>query len=170
MPGGHYGVEERVFLRKKRGESMHHVVMKLLSYLLYYRSGLAIEVGVGGHYKPDVVAMNARGEPVLWIDCGTTGVDKLGRLVERYPEATVVIVKQREGALRRYRQSAISTLGEEALTSVVWVAVGRDLVEWLCRRLSGRHSLEVTVPDGATAVYLTLDGESGRGEVMRVGL
>ncbi len=161
---GRYDVEQRLFVRKRRGESMQHVVMKLLSYLLFYRDDLEIEAGVGQHYKPDLVSVDERGDPVVWIDCGTTSLKKLESLVSSNPGTEIVIVKQREGELRRYAREAQQRLGQEA--SVQFVAFGDNLVDRLARMLGGRHRLEATVPEGMGEVYLSVDGREIRGEVV----
>ena len=45
---GIWGHEDRLFVLKKKGESMHTAVMKLMAYWLYFEDGLEIDVDVDG--------------------------------------------------------------------------------------------------------------------------
>ena len=51
-----WGLEDRLFLLKKKGEAMQTAVLKLLSYWLYFEEGLEIDRDVDGQtFRPDVV-------------------------------------------------------------------------------------------------------------------
>ena len=96
---GCYGVEERLFLDKLAGESIRHVAMKLLAWLVTYQPGLEIEASVGEHYKPDLVRVDHNGKIRDWVDCGQTSITKLKAVYRRHSDATIVIVKASRGEL-----------------------------------------------------------------------
>jgi hypothetical protein len=75
----------QVVFVKKPVESSTHVLMKALLWALYLPAypNLAVETGVGDRYRPDVVALDAQGEPVFWGEAGDVTVAKI-----RSPAAT----------------------------------------------------------------------------------
>ncbi len=83
-------------LRKGRDESEQHVLLKALVFALYADRypGLAVEVSVGHRYKPDLVALDDEGRPLLWAECGQTGRDKIAHLLRRLPDTHLVFAKQ----------------------------------------------------------------------------
>lgn len=76
----------QVVLVKRPVESGRHVFMKAFLWALYLPAfpDLAIEVGVGGRYKPDLVSLDAEGRPRFWGECGHVGVDKLRTLLRKH--------------------------------------------------------------------------------------
>jgi hypothetical protein len=87
---------QQVVLVKKKGERMAHVWMKAFLWARYLPAypDLAVEVGVGAKYKPDVVQVDPRlGAPVFWGEAGHVGADKLGHLLARYPRTHCAFAK-----------------------------------------------------------------------------
>ncbi|MBN1563256.1 MAG: hypothetical protein JXA10_05420 [Anaerolineae bacterium] len=72
-----------------------HVVMKALIWALYLPQYPAsrVEVRIGDKYKPDVVQLNAQGEPEFWGEAGMVGKRKIESLVRRYKNTHFVIGK-----------------------------------------------------------------------------
>ncbi len=161
-----YGIEGRVFLRKKRGESMRHVAMKLLSYFLFYRTDLEIESSANQHYKPDLVRFDERLDPTLWIDCGSTKIRKLEDITQKNRDCSFVIVKPDERSLINYWREAHTRLEEHA--EVRFVSFGDDFVYRLADRLNARHTMRVTVSGDWTHLYVTLDGEDLRTTIIEI--
>ena len=52
-----------------------------------------VEVRIGDKYKPDVVQLNAAGEPDFWGEAGMVGRRKIESLVRRYKNTHFVISK-----------------------------------------------------------------------------
>jgi len=69
---------KRVRLWQRPGESYEHVLMKALGYAMYVRKyrRLEIEVKVGLRYKPDLIAVNPRGDFDFWGECGANSLRK----------------------------------------------------------------------------------------------
>lgn len=67
-------------------EREEHVAGKALLWALYLPQypDLAVEVGVGDHYKPDVVSLDATGVPIFWGESGVTSEKKITRLAKHY--------------------------------------------------------------------------------------
>ena len=78
---------KRVFV-KRAGESAEHVVGKALLWALYLPQypDLAVEVGVGHRFKPDVVALGPDGVPAFWGEAGVASANKLRALGRRFAD------------------------------------------------------------------------------------
>ena len=86
---------QKVVFVKKRQEGIEHVLMKAFLWALYLPAypDLAIEVPVGDRYKPDLVQLDAFGEPVFWGESGKVGAGKIASLVRRFPATHFAMAK-----------------------------------------------------------------------------
>ena len=155
-PYGLYGVERRQFLRKRSGESVRHVMMKWLSYMLFYHETLQIEVSASQHFKPDLVRFDeVTGEPLQWIDCGQTALQKLDKISRKNRHTMIDIVKATPGELAAYKLQADTRL--EKPERVRYWAFGEGLVQRLGDLLHRRHHVLATIPEGFGHIYLVID-------------
>lgn len=78
--------EQQVVFVKNRNERSAHVLMKAFLWALYLPQfpDLSVEIKIGDRYKPDVVQLNDRGEPLFWGEAGQVGVRKLESLFKRF--------------------------------------------------------------------------------------
>jgi hypothetical protein len=85
----------QVVFVKKPVESTEHVVMKALIWALYLpqHPHLTVEVAIGDRYKPDVVALDDRGEPVFWGEAGDVSTAKIRSLARRYKRTHFALAK-----------------------------------------------------------------------------
>lgn len=88
------GPQKVVFVKKKQ-EGIEHVLMKAFVWALYLPTyaEIAVEVGIGDRYKPDLVQLGARDEPVFWGEAGKVGAGKIASLVRRYPRTHFALAK-----------------------------------------------------------------------------
>jgi len=104
-------------LGKRAGESTAHVLLKAIGYARYAPRypGLRVEVSIGKgreRYKPDLVALDDAGEPRVWIQCGHADVDKVRKLLRRYPHTHFVWLRRQtlwDGAVRITRDALVRT-------------------------------------------------------------
>jgi uncharacterized protein YaeQ len=158
-----YGVEERIFMRKNAGESLTHVLMKLVSYLIFYHPDLLIEESVGQRYKPDLVRLNDYDEPVQWIDCGTTSLKKLEQISRDNTETLIDIVKPTERELRLYKQQADERLSHPE--RVRYITFEPGFLDRLGAMIERRHTITAVVPPSCEHLYLSVDGRPVRTSV-----
>lgn len=158
QPKGLYGVQRRILLRKGARESSRHVMMKLMSMLMFYHDDLVIEGTAHQHYKPDLVRLNAQMEPVQWIDCGHTSIKKLNRISQRNHETTIDIVKATSGELTMYKREADRQLRYPE--RVDYWSFERQFIRRLGERVQGRHTIVATVTGGMETMYLLVDGHA----------
>ena len=86
----------RLIIGLNENESVRHVVLKLLGFILFYRERLEIEGDVMNDnipFEPDLVQLDYTLQPVLWIECGDCGVPKLHKLAVKVPEAEIWVLK-----------------------------------------------------------------------------
>jgi hypothetical protein len=85
-----------------RQERSAHTLMKAFLWALYLPAypDMSVEVRIGDHYKPDVVAMPAQPSiysettaPLFWGEAGQVGRDKIYTLAKRYPTTHFAIAK-----------------------------------------------------------------------------
>ena len=95
-----------------RQERSAHTLMKAFLWALYLPQypQMSVEIRIGDHYKPDVVAMpqtpsiySTTNAPLFWGESGQVGRDKIYELVRRYPATHFAIAKW-DSALRPYVQ------------------------------------------------------------------
>jgi hypothetical protein len=91
---GQRAVHHNVFVWGMNERAVH-VIMKALIWALYVPQypGLRVEVRIGDKYKPDVVQVNAQGEPEFWGEAGMVGKRKIESLVRRYRHTHFAIGK-----------------------------------------------------------------------------
>ena len=80
---------------KKPFESDIHVLTKAFIWALFLPEypDLAVEMPVGGRYKPDLVQFDDSGKPVFWAEAGQVSRRKLQTLVQRQRFTHLVFAK-----------------------------------------------------------------------------
>ena len=88
------GPHKVVFVKKKQ-EGIEHVLMKAFIWALYLPTypDLTVEIPIGDRYKPDVVELDGRGEPVFWGESGKVSAEKIASLVRRFPDTHFAVAK-----------------------------------------------------------------------------
>lgn len=100
---------DKLVLEKRSGESLRHIVLKVLGCLLYYDRSPRIELRVSEDkrdYRPDVVAFDEPGHITLWVDCGQIAVRKVDDLTRQLPDAEIVILKPTDREMESYAREA----------------------------------------------------------------
>ena len=93
----------KLVLTKKRGEGIEHVLMKAALWALYLPEypEMAVEVGIGDAFKPDLVQLApppgglAYGDPVpvFWGEAGKVSERKWRSLLRRFPDTHFAVAK-----------------------------------------------------------------------------
>ena len=161
-----YGATGTVSLARNPGETPEHIYMKLVSYFMFFHEDLQIEVSANQHYKPDLVRLDERGDPLQWIDCGSTALRKLEKLVVKNKRTHIDIVKRTENELRSYRLQAEKRL-ENVHDRVRFFAFDDGFIEGLIPHLESRHKVTATVMGEWEQLYLDVDGKSFETKIRR---
>lgn len=90
LPGG-------IIIAQNDTETIAHVVLKMLGFVLFYRERLQIEGDVHNDsipFRPDLVWLDYDMQPKLWIECGECGVNKLNKLAVKVHESEIWVLKR----------------------------------------------------------------------------
>jgi len=87
----------KIVVGQKENESVKHVMLKFMAYVLFYRERIQIEPRLPDDsisFEPDVIQLDYSLRPSLWVECGECGVGKLHKLAVKVPEAEIWIIKR----------------------------------------------------------------------------
>lgn len=135
----------KVILGQQDTETIPHVALKFLAYLIFFRERLQIETNLHMDnipFVPDLVQLDYELRPRLWVECGECSVSKLNKLAVKVPEAEIWIVKRSLPAakhlfeamakedLRRNRYTLLA-LDEEMVTKFCGLMRPRNELLWV---------------------------------------
>lgn len=82
-------------LVKRPQEKIEHRVMMALLWALYlpHYPHVRIDVAIGSRYRPDLVQLDAAGDPAFWGEAGAVSNEKLSTLCTRYRSTHLVFAK-----------------------------------------------------------------------------
>jgi len=153
-------IPPKLVLEQMKGEAEAHIILKLLSYLIFYRQGMKIEHRVEQHFKPDLVVEGANFQPVLWVDCGNTAIRKLDKVATKNHNCDIYIVKENSRQLDAYFQKAKKRV--KRIERVRFICFDDGFVAALVNRL--RRTNEVTFnllqSDDKDSIVLAFNGEN----------
>lgn len=90
----------KILLGQRPNESVRHVFLKFLAWVLFHRERLVIEGDTQNDaipFEPDLVQLGYDMRPLLWIECGDCSTSKLDKLSVKCPEAEIWVVKASMG-------------------------------------------------------------------------
>ena len=123
-------------------ETIAHVVLKMLGYVLFYRDRLQIEGDVHNDsipFQPDLVWLDYDMRPKLWIECGECGVNKLHKLAVKVPEAEIWVLKRSLAQAEHLR----AAMDKEQLRRNRYhlLAFDPEMFDELCGLVTGRNEV-----------------------------
>jgi hypothetical protein len=137
---------KQIVLVKRAYERSTHVLMKAFLWALYLPMypDLTVEIRIGDRYKPDLVALDERGQPHFWAEAGEIGKAKIRSLLRRYRNTHFALAKW-DTSLDPLREIVRDTLTKlERRAPVDLLSFPPDSVE---RFVGERGSLELTFDD-----------------------
>ncbi len=78
-------------------ESVRHVAMKFLGWILFFRDRLSIDTDLENDaipFVPDIVELGYDMRPVLWVECGECSMAKLHKIAVKCPEARIWVLRE----------------------------------------------------------------------------
>jgi uncharacterized protein YaeQ len=136
------GLPSKIILGQHGTETRAHVLLKLLSYLLFFREHLQIGVNLHRHdipFIPDLVQLDFQLQPVLWIECGDCSVTKLDKLAVKVPEAKLWLIKRSAAAV----DDLIRAMTKAQLRRDRYQVLGMEaaVFDEVCSHMSGRNEI-----------------------------
>ncbi len=134
----------KIIIGQQETETITHVVLKLIGYLLFFRERLQVEINLHNPaipFVPDLVQLDYELRPVLWVECGECGVQKLHKLSVKAPDAVIWIIKKSAAAaadlaksmqkeeLRKNRYHIIG-LDAEVFQEICGLVTSRNEIYW----------------------------------------
>lgn len=86
-----------IIIAQNETETITHVALKMLGFVLFYRDRLQIEGDVHNDsipFQPDLVWLDYDMKCKLWVECGECSVSKLHKLAVKVPEAEIWVLKR----------------------------------------------------------------------------
>lgn len=87
----------KLIIAQQETETVIHVGLKLLGFLLFARERLQVETNLHDDnipYLPDLVQLDYEMRPALWVECGECSLAKLDKLAVKAPVAEIWVVKK----------------------------------------------------------------------------
>jgi uncharacterized protein YaeQ len=88
---------EKLIIGRQDLESPWQVALKMLAFCFFFRDRLQIDPDLKNDnipFVPDLAQLDYSLNPVLWIECGECGVNKLNKLAVKVPEAEIWVVRK----------------------------------------------------------------------------
>jgi hypothetical protein len=132
----------RIIIGQQASETVDHVLLKLLAYVLFYRPRLQLEMDLDRDslpFVPDLVELDYELRPKFWVECGECSMNKLHKLAVKLPDSEFWIVKSSESAAHELRDA----MEKEEFRRDRYGMVGLDgqMFAEVCGLLRGRNEL-----------------------------
>ncbi|MEN9572300.1 MAG: YaeQ protein [Verrucomicrobiota bacterium] len=87
----------KILIAQHDGETVAHVTLKLLAFLLFWRPRLQLESNLHADdipFIPDLLQLDYALRPALWVECGECSPAKLDKLAVKCHDAEIWVVKR----------------------------------------------------------------------------
>lgn len=104
------GSSRKLVMAQGPNETQEHMALKLAAYLLFWDLEPIVDAGpkhsalLNQEFVPDLMALNIEGQVQLWVECGQTSMNKLIKLVRRFPYTRVLVMRASERDAARLRK------------------------------------------------------------------
>lgn len=138
------GAERKLVLASGPNEPREHIALKLAAYVLFWDLEPIVDASpkhpalLGQEFVPDLLALDIQGQTRLWVECGQTSMNKLIKIVRRFPYARIVVLKAGERDAARMRKDLqaqhdrperIEVLGWPAASFKQWLEALQEKTE-----------------------------------------
>jgi uncharacterized protein YaeQ len=122
-------------------ESIRHVAIKFLGWLLFFRERLQIDTDVQNDsipFVPDLVELGYDMRPKLWVECGECSPAKLHKIAVKCPEAEIWVLKSSP----EEAQALLHTMAKEEFRRGRYgiVALDPEMFDEFCRLMAERNT------------------------------
>jgi hypothetical protein len=130
------GENRKLLLIPGPNEIGERIALKLAAFLIFWRFDPKVDASVKTpaltrfEFLPDLVGLNEAGEIALWVDCQTTTMNKLDKLIKRLPYARIVVLKEDERGAARLRADVTAQLDKPQRVEIVCFQ-GKQFREWV---------------------------------------
>jgi hypothetical protein len=130
----------KIILGQAETETVVHVGLKLIGYLLFFRDRIQIETRLPDAmipYVPDLAQLDYELRPRLWVECGECSIAKLHKLAVKAPEAEIWVIKRSFEAA----EETLRGMAKEELRRNRYSVIGLDaaVFEEMCGLIQARN-------------------------------
>ena len=149
-----------IILRKTPGESLDHILLKLVAYLLFFDDNLLIETKAPQHYKPDLVKFDKEQtwKPVKWIDCGTIDSKKLFKISKHNRQAEIYIFKSSRDSAQALKKKVSKKI--KSFSNINYFIFNKENIEAMKFLLENRNKIKILenkIDYSANSAFLCLN-------------
>jgi uncharacterized protein YaeQ len=132
------GGERKLLICQGVNEADDHPALKLAAYLMYWDSEPLLDASpklpalAAFDFLPDLIALDDAGDIKLWVECGSTTMNKLQKLTRRVPlgRGRIVVLKTNERDARRLREE-LDAAHDKAERIEIFAWPGGSFKDWL---------------------------------------
>lgn len=130
------GGERKLVFACIENETPDHLALKLAAYLAFWDEDLTLDARhnhpalEGQEFYPDLLGTTPDGTVSHWVECGTTAMHKLGKVVKRWPQARISLFKETEAQGRHLRGELERNIPERHERIAIYVWPGRSFRDW----------------------------------------
>lgn len=132
----------RIIIGQQDTETVRHVMLKALAYVLFYRPRLQLELDLDRDtlpFVPDLVELDYELRPKLWVECGECSLSKLHKLAVKLPDTEIWIVKASQPAGRALKESMVKDQFRPGHYSII--GLEGKMFDELCALMRPRNEL-----------------------------
>ena len=130
------GADRRPYLVCGPSEPDDHLAHRLAAYILFWNYEPILDATTktpalnNFEFLPDLLALDAGGNAVLWVECGSSTMNKLTKITRRMPQCRLVIIKESERAGARLREELQAQFDRpEKVEILAWP--GKSYRDWV---------------------------------------
>jgi uncharacterized protein YaeQ len=132
------GENRKLLICQGPNELPEHLSLKLAAYLMFWKHDPLLDASAKNpalaqfDFMPDVLCLDDAGDIKLWVECGSTTMNKLNKLTKRVPvsRGRIVVLKTQEREARRLRDDVNSQLDKpQRIEILAWP--GTTFKDWL---------------------------------------
>jgi uncharacterized protein YaeQ len=148
------------FFSLKTGESLDHVMLKLVAFIIFFDNNPSIETSVDWRYTPDLVAFDGNGKLNLWVECADVSPEKIKKILHKYHNIRLVSLKITHGDAKIF--SNIFRQEKDKEPGLLFMGFDSGFIDSLCSNIYDRMSLDaVTYGDKVEISFDDMKFSSG---------
>jgi len=128
------------FFSLNEGESLDHVMLKLLAFIIFFEHTPSVETSVDWRYTPDLVAFDSYGRLRLWVECADVAPEKIKKILQKYHNVKLVILKITDGEAKSF--SNIFRQEKDKEPGLMFMGFDSGFIDNLCNNIYDRMTLQ----------------------------
>jgi uncharacterized protein YaeQ len=119
------GGARKLLIVQGPNEKGEHMALKLAAFVLFWNDDPIMDAStkhpalVNQEFLPDLMALSDDGTVKLWVECGSTTLNKLDKIIKRFPYSRIVVVKETLREAKRLRAEVDSAIEKGARVEIL---------------------------------------------------